>query len=157
MTPDERVYKVSGELKYMLTEDHLVEEGTGGANRWWRRAWPLQQLSPELERLTGRPEGTKETLLGGAMVLGLGFSLYFSDLNAKAPLLAPFVLLVGLILLGRLLKNGRVETWTTIRKWDESVATFFRHRDCHPGERAAFEDALAEAVRHIRRTRGVDQ
>jgi hypothetical protein len=156
MTPEERVYNLSDKLKYMFTEDHLIEEGRGGANHW-RRAWPLQQLSPELERATGRPQGTKETLLGSVTVLGLGLSLYFSDFNAKAPLLAPFVLIVGLSLLGRVLKNGRVETWTMIRKWDGSLATSFQHRDCQPGERAAFEDALAEAVRHAHRTRGGDQ
>jgi hypothetical protein len=153
MTLEERVYNVSDKLKYMVTEDHLIEEGRGGANHW-RRAWPLQQLSPEIERATGRPQGT---ILGSVTVLGLGLSLYLSDLNAKAPLLAPFVLIVGLSLLGRVLKNGRVETWTMIRKWDGSLATSFQHRDSQPGERVAFEDALAEAVRHARRTRGGDQ
>jgi hypothetical protein len=140
MTPEERVYNVSRNLKYTLTEDHLIEEVTGGAERW-RRAWPLQQLSPELERITTRPQGTKESLIASVIVFGLGFSFYFSDLNARAPLFAPLVLLLGLILLGRVLRNGRIATWTTIRKWDGTLATTFVHRDCHAGEREAFEEA----------------
>ena len=76
---------------------------------------------------------------------------------AYAPLLAPLLSVVGLIVMGRGLKDLRVETWTTIRKLDGTAATYFSHRDCNPGERAAFEEAFAETVRHIRRTRGVDQ
>jgi hypothetical protein len=90
------------------------------------------------------------------MILGVALAMYFSDFDAKAPLLAPFVAVVGLVLIGRALKSFRVETWTTIRKWDGTMATSFTHRDCHPGERALFEEALAESVRYVRRARGVD-
>ena len=155
MTP-ERVYNLSGKLKYILTEDHLIEESTGGRGSW-RRAWPLQQLSPELERVTSRPEGTKERLWGGAIALAVGLALYFSDFNAGAPLVAPLVLLLGLIVLSRGLRDLRMRTWTTIRKWDGSQVTWFLHDDCDHGERAAFSNAFGEAVKHIRRMGGADQ
>src|SRR5213592_2103216 len=49
---------------------------------------------------------------------------------------------VGLIVMGRGLKTLRVETWTTIRKWDGTAATSFSHRNCSPAERGAFEEAF---------------
>jgi hypothetical protein len=147
------VYNISPRLKFTLREDHLIEEGSRGKRRW-RQAWPLQQLSPELESISGRPQGTKESLVGGAIMVAVALAIYFSELNAQAPLVAPLILIIGLVLLGRVLQNFRVETWTTIRKWDGSSATSFPHRDCDPGERRIFEDALADAVRDIRRTRG---
>jgi hypothetical protein len=150
---DERVYNISPRLKFTLREEHLIEEGSRGTRRW-RQAWPLQQLSPELESISGRPQGTKETLVGGAIMVGVALAIYFSELNPQAPLVAPLILIIGLVLLGRVLQNFRVETWTTIRKWDGSSATSFSHRDCDPAERRIFEDALVDAVRDIRRTRG---
>jgi hypothetical protein len=155
MRVEEHVYTLSPHLKFMLTHDHLIEEGSRGS-RQWRQAWPLQQLSPEIERQTARPQGANEALTGGLIVLALALAMYFSDLNAKAPLLAPFVSVVGMILMVRGLKRFRVETWTMIRKWDGTTVTSFTHRDCNPGERALFEEAFADTVRHVRRTRGDD-
>ena len=82
--------------------------------------------------------------------------VYFSHFDTSVPLLAPILSVIGLIVMGRGLKTVRVGTWTTIRKGDGTAATSFSHRDCNPGERAAFEEAFAETVRHIRRTRGAD-
>ena len=93
MSREERVYNVGRKLKFTLTEDHLIEDGSRGVSHW-RQAWPLQQLSPEVESQTGRPQGS----------------------------------VVGLIVMGRGLKTLRVETWTTIRKWDGTAATSFSHR-----------------------------
>jgi len=156
MSREERVYKVGPKLRFTLNEDHLIEEGSRGVHHW-RQAWALQQLSPEVESQTGRPHGTKERLMGGVTILAVAVIVYFSHYNANVPLLAPLLSVVGLIVMGRGLKTLRVETWTTIRKWDGTAATSFSHRDCNPGERAAFEEAFAETVRHIRRTRGADQ
>ena len=153
MNREERVYNISPKLKFTLSEDHLIEEGSRGTRRW-RQAWPLQQLSPELESITGLPQGTRETLIGGAVMVAVALAVYFSDLNATLPLVAPLILIIGVFMLGRVVQNVRIETWTTIRKWDGSSATSFSHRDCDPAERRVFEDALADAVREIRRTRG---
>jgi hypothetical protein len=152
---EDRVYSIGPKLKFTLTSDHLIEEGSRGSSHW-RQAWPLQQLSPEIERQSGRPRGTREALIAGLVMLGAGLTIYFSDLNARAPLLAPVISVVALIMLGRVLQNFRLETWTTIRKWDGTMATSFTHRDCHPGERALFEEAFAETVRHVRRRHGTD-
>jgi len=156
MSREERVYNVGRKLKFTLTEDHLIEDGSRGVSHW-RQAWPLQQLSLEVESQTGRPQGTMERLVGGVTIFALGIIVYFSDFNTNVPLLAPLLSVVGLIVMSRGLKTLRVETWTTIRKWDGTAATSFSHRDCSPGERGAFEEAFAETVRHIRRTRGADQ
>ena len=156
MSSEERVYNVGRRLKFTLTEDHLIEEGSRGVNHW-RQAWPLQQLSPEVESQAARPQGTMERVIGGVAILAVGLTVYFSDFNAKVPLLAPLLLVVGLIVMGRGLKTLRVETWTTIRKSDGAAATSFSHRDCNPRERGEFEEAFSETVRHIRRTRGADQ
>jgi len=108
MSREERVYNVGRKLKFTLTEDHLIEDGSRGVSHW-RQAWPLQQLSPEVESQTGRPQGTMERLIGGVTIFALGIIVYFSDFNTNVPLLAPLLSVVGLIVMGRGLKTLRVE------------------------------------------------
>ena len=67
MSREERVYNVGRKLKFTLTEDHLIEDGSRGVSHW-RQAWPLQQLSPEVESQTGRPQGS--------VVTGMVFTMF---------------------------------------------------------------------------------
>src|SRR5207247_4555775 len=119
--------------------------------------WVWQQLSPEVESQTGRPQGTMERLIGGVTIFALGIIVYFSDFNTNVPLLAPLLSVVGLIVMGRGLKTLRVETWTTIRKWDGTAATSLSHRNCSPVERDAIGEALGEVVGIVRRIVGTEQ
>jgi hypothetical protein len=148
-----RLHRRQGRLSeaFILTEDDLIEEGRRGA-RHWRRNWPLRQLEPQVEYRSDRPEGAKQSVLMGAVLIAVAVSFYFSDFNSRIPLLAPLLVLLGALALGRGLKNWRVETWTIFRRLDGSMATHCLHRGTGAGERLEFERMFTERVRLVQRS-----
>jgi hypothetical protein len=134
----------------LLTEDRLIEEGSFGKRRW-RRSWRLQDLSPELDYTTGRPEHSELRVVAGLVLIALALVFYFSTFQVHVPLLAPLVAVLGGWLLVRGLKGWRLETWTLIRKSDGSTATHFAHSFGGAEDRRDFETRLIEQIRRQHR------
>ncbi|HWC01913.1 MAG TPA: hypothetical protein VHF87_04010 [Methylomirabilota bacterium] len=78
----------------LVTDDRLIEERRAGRDHW-RQGWALKNLSPDFDLVSGRPEHARARLLGGQVVAGTALTVFFSTLDAHAPLLAPLPAVAG--------------------------------------------------------------
>jgi hypothetical protein len=89
--------------------------------------------------------------MGGLVILVGALIVYFSTPNAHAPLLAPFLALLGSWLLVHAGLHWGLESWTLVNTRTGEKATHMVHADCQPGERQEFEHSLGERTRDAAR------
>jgi len=136
---------------FLLTDGHLVWKYRRGRRSGEKRAL-LKDLSASPVRVTGRPRHVGPNIVGGGVCVTLSSILFFSSVQSHVPLLAPCVALVGIFTLSRVVRDFRIQTWTSFFREDGTWVASILHRGCDDEERERFEAAFSQSVSQAKRT-----
>ncbi len=133
---------------FILTDTDLTWNWKNGKDSGERHRL-LSDMAAQVSHSTSRPNGTEPKVYSGIALITFAHVIFFSALQSLAPLLAPFILIVGVILFIRGIKNWRVETYTHFRIKDEESFGWIVHRHCNAQQleqfEAEYESACASA------------
>ena len=131
--------------KYYFDSDHYYRSWSDGADEG-ESSYPLHKLSSKYSRTKGRSDGVTEKIKISTIIMLASIVIYFSDYNEKIPLLAPVLLLLGIIRIYSIRNDILPSTWTIIRYENGEEATYIVHGNEDNEERISFEKSLADAI-----------
>ncbi len=141
-----RTYK-----KILSFDSNFLYEDWSRGMQSGSNTYPLHQLIPKLHYTSGTDSHILKVFRTSALCVLASIIVYFSDYNAKIPLLAPALLLIGLPFCVHALLDIRPKTWTLVSDEYGDTATNFVHSYCEDQEqRECFEESLVDAIRKAR-------
>ena len=112
-----------------------------------KTCWPLHGLSPRLRETSGRSAGIGTAARVSFLLVAASVIIFFSDYNKAIPLLAPFLLLLGVWWLVRVLRKVTPRNWTVVPKSTGDDAFSLVQPDVKSDSWITFERELSEAIR----------
>ena len=138
-TVSSRYLSHTGTLELTPTTLHFRWQGRSSSGE---TSIPLSELRPQVQHWTGRPDGAMTYLFASTGILALAAIVYYSAIHPLAPLLAPALLIVGILLAVRAAFRIRIETFTIFMQKDGQRFASVVHRNCKPQELEQFEAAF---------------
>jgi len=136
-------------IKYYLEDNYFYRAWEDGIDVG-SESFPLEKLSVKFSKTVARSENTTDNLNFSIVSLLGSVIIYFSDYHVRIPLLAPALLLFGIV--GLYLARDQLfpRTWTAIRYESGEIASYILHGKKNDSDRVSFEKNLIQAIEHAK-------